>query len=152
VVAPPFECEDAIAGDDAADRRADTKERAQAGVQLGSAGQVPQDQVGAKVLLLDPCLRGRIIAFFEPAVGVGDLDAVQDLDRVVPARGRRRGNGRSYDLRPAFGLLPWLAFLRRALVLRFEVFFDIGQEGYSPVQAGPKHVGLSPPGVMPPSR
>ena len=32
--------------------------------------------------------------------------------------------------RPALGLRPWLAFLRRALVLRFEVFFDIGAAAY----------------------
>jgi hypothetical protein len=27
--------------------------------------------------------------------------------------------------RPALGLVPWLAFLRRALILRFVVFFDM---------------------------
>ena len=31
------------------------------------------------------------------------------------------------DQRPAFGLLPWFAFLRRAFVRRFAVFFDIGE-------------------------
>jgi hypothetical protein len=29
------------------------------------------------------------------------------------------------DQRPAFGFVPWLAFLRRALILRLLVFFDI---------------------------
>jgi hypothetical protein len=59
-----------------------------------------------------------------------DLDPVQDVDDVV-APGRRRWRDRSgYERRPALGLLPWFAGLRRAFVLRFEVFFDIGPRGY----------------------
>ena len=38
-------------------------------------------------------------------------------------------------MRPRLGLRPWLAFLRRALVLRFEVFFDIGARAY---RSGPR--------------
>jgi hypothetical protein len=32
---------------------------------------------------------------------------------------------RTTQPRPALGLVPWLAFLRRALILRFVVFFDM---------------------------
>jgi hypothetical protein len=110
-------------------------------MKVRSARQVPDDQVGAKVLLLDPGQGGQVVTPFEPAVGVCDLDSVQNVDRFITARRRRRRNGRSYDLRPAFGLLPWLAGLRRALVLRFEVFLDIGEQGYSAASLRPKHEG-----------
>jgi hypothetical protein len=104
----------------------------------GSARQVAEDQIGAEVLLFDPGLRSGLVRALEPAERIGDLDPVQDVDRVVPARRRRRRDGRAYDLRPAFGLLPWLAGFRRALVLRLEVFFDIGAPGYSPPSVRPK--------------
>ena len=34
------------------------------------------------------------------------------------------------ELRPALGLRPWLAFLRRTLAFFFCVRFDIGERGY----------------------
>jgi hypothetical protein len=138
VVAPPFDREHAITGDRARDRRTDAQERAEAGVKVRPARKVPDDEIGAKVLLLDPGRGGRVVAPLEPAIRVCDLDSVQNLYRVVTAGRRRRRNVRPYDLRPAFGLLPWLAFLRRALVLRLEVFFDIGEQGYSAPSSGPK--------------
>lgn len=40
--------------------------------------------------------------------------------------------------RPALGLVPWFAFLRRALTFFFVVFFDIGVERYAPADTGTK--------------
>ncbi len=46
------------------------------------------------------------------------------------ARVRADRGGDRVDQRPALGLVPWLAFLRRALVFSFLVRFDIGPPGY----------------------
>ena len=52
----------------------------------------PGIEQGARVLVLriDPGARFRALLVFEPAVGVGDFDAVNDLPDVVRARRRRR--------------------------------------------------------------
>src|SRR3954447_3754044 len=57
----------------------------------------------------------------------GATTAQPGLRRAKRDGGRReaRRRGGSAQLRPALGLRPWLAFLRRALVLRLSVFFGI---------------------------
>src|SRR5699024_10929747 len=65
--------------------------------------------------------------------------------RVSRGESRERGSGQP---RPAFGLVPWLAFLRRALVLRLLVFFDIGEatlgRGVTPVQTARALASVGP--------
>lgn len=48
------------------------------------------------------------------------------------------GSPEDQELRPRFGLRPWLAFLRRALFFFFWVRFDIGVQRYNSAEASLK--------------
>ena len=96
--------------------------------QPGRDGDGVEDRAGAGVLGVGPGRDLGVVAVLQPAVGVGDLDAVEDLDDVVgPGRRCRRDEaGAQLPRFPAFGFVPWLAFDVRAFIFRLAVFFDIG--------------------------
>jgi hypothetical protein len=83
-----------------------------------------EHRAGALVLAVAPLADGRIGVVLQPAVGVGDVDAVEPVDDVVEFR-RRNGRGQLPRL-PALGFVPWLALDVRAFIFFFSVFFDIG--------------------------
>ena len=88
---------------------------------------------GVGVLAGDPVADVGVVTVLEPAVRVGDLDAVDDVDDLLTPGGRRRHDverARAIQPRPTFGRLPWLAFERRMRALRFLVFFDIAGAAY----------------------
>ena len=66
-----------------------------------------------------------------PARRAGQDERADRLPRGGAGLARRSrrpppaGSTASADQRPAFGFLPWFAFLRRALILRLFVFFDM---------------------------
>jgi len=96
---------------------------------------------GALVLAVAPLADGRVGVVLQPAVGVGDVDAVELVDDVVDLR---RRNGRDQLPRlPALGFVPWLALDVRAFIFFFSVFFDIGATtvGVCRVVAGIRSVG-----------
>ncbi len=130
VMAPPVEREHPVAGYRAAHRGPGAQQRAQAPVQPGPSRPVVQVGPGVRVLRLDPGLGLGILAVLEPAERVRDPGAVQLLDDLAAPCGRRRSQRVRAQPRPALGLRPWFAFLRRALVLRLAVFFDIRRPRY----------------------
>jgi hypothetical protein len=125
VVAPPVEREDPVARHRAAHRRSGAQQRAQAAVESGPTRTVVQEGPGVGVLRLHPGLGLGVLAVLEPAERVRDPGAVQLLHDLAAPGGRRRSGRVRGQPRPALGLRPWFAFLRRALVLRLAVFFDI---------------------------
>jgi hypothetical protein len=58
---------------------------------LPAPRQPLEHRVGALALRVEPRLELRA-AFFHPAIGIADFDAVQRLDDLVSPRRRRRGN------------------------------------------------------------
>jgi hypothetical protein len=99
-------------------------------VELLAAGERVEDGAGGLVLRRDP---GRGLGrrtVLEPAVRVGDLDAVQDVDDVVPARRRR---GRDVQRRalaaPAVGLAAVVRLLAAGLVLLLDGALRHGGRG-----------------------
>jgi hypothetical protein len=90
-------------------------------------GTTIEEEAGVGVLLGDPRLNFRTAAILEPAVRVGNLHTVEDIDdRFAAGRRRAHGRVRTRQPRPQLGFLPWFALLRRILALRFFVFFDMG--------------------------
>lgn len=72
--------------------------------------------------------RGRILGVVNWSGGLSSRYS-SDAERL--ALGGREGQPR-----PAFGLVPWLAFDLRAFIFFFDVRFDIGTQCYrAPVQA-----------------
>ncbi len=55
-------------------------------------GQRVEQRMGVAVPRVDPGACFRAVLIFQPAVGVGDADSVQNLADVVDACGRRRGD------------------------------------------------------------
>ena len=104
-------------------------------VPLG-AGRDIEQRAGQLVLGGDPGGDLGVVAVLQPAVRVGDGDAVIGVDDVLsPGRrdgGRQRSSWRDEGLlaqpRPRLGRLPWFALERRIRALRFLVFFDIGRQ------------------------
>ena len=92
----------------------------------GAVGQGVEHRSGAFVLGDDPGHHLGGLTILEPAIGVGDVDAVQAVDEGHPLRRRQRARDwRADQPRPMFGRLPWFAFERRIRALRFLVFFDM---------------------------
>ena len=150
VVAPAIEGEDPVTGHRAAHRRPGPQQRAQPTVEPGPTRTVVQVGPGVGVLRLDPGLGLGIVTVLEPAERVRDPGAVQLLDDLAAPGGRRRAQRGRGQPRPALGLRPWFAFLRRALVLRLAVFFDIRSPRYrarAPAGKSPLAGTLCRPGV-----
>ena len=94
-------------------------------------GQGIERLAGVPVLRRHPRLDLGGVARLQPAVGVGHLGAVEDVDDVVAPCRRRRAHRVGLDQpRPMLGRLPWLALERRSRALRFFVFLDIAIRVY----------------------
>ena len=105
----------------------------------GPLGPGVERLTGVRVLRRHPFLHLRRVSRLQPAVGVGHLHAVEDVDDVVAPGRRRRGHRVGRQPRPMLGRLPWLALERRIRAFFFLVFLDI--RGPSLRVAGTRRTG-----------